>query len=75
MNNIGKQFVLDHQLTGPLGLSVTLIGEANIYPSGEQVFVVPLGLTVAKKNERVSHNPSLPISRGYPTEAASGGLW
>ena len=28
MNNIGKQFVLDHQLTGPLGLFVALIGEA-----------------------------------------------
>jgi hypothetical protein len=28
-------------------------------------------LTVAKKNERVSHSPSLPISRGYPAAAVS----
>ena len=56
VENIWQDALLLEQLAAVLCLCLALCGEVNVYPTGELVGFVPLGLSVSKKNElSVSH--------------------
>ena len=61
VHHIRQKFVLGEKLPCAPCFLMPLLGESNINPAGKQVFLVPFGLTVAKKYQCVSHSPSLLI--------------
>jgi hypothetical protein len=72
VHHVGQQVVVPHQLTAAAGLGLTLRGQVDVDPAGEEVLGVPFALAVPQQYQGPNHGSILPQA-GDPRVASLSG--